>query len=193
MIDSKKKYKFYLEEDKKALDIKANFLIPLLNPFEIDTDIYKFQIALRKCEYLYNTTNNSIFWKIKKYIAANKFKKLSIKLGFTIPVNCFGPGLRIMHRGTIVINGKSKIGANCTINVDVNIGTNAGFTNSVPTLGNNIYIGPGAKIFGSIYIADNCAIGANSVVNKSFLEKSSIIVGVPATSKGLVKRELRVY
>jgi serine O-acetyltransferase len=98
-----------------------------------------------------------------------------------------------MHRGTIVVNGKSKIGANCTINADVNIGTNAGSIDEVPTLGNNIYIGPGAKIFGSIYIADNCAIGANSVVNKSFLEKFSVVAGVPAIRMGVVKRELRVY
>jgi len=34
-----------------------------------------------------------------------------------------------------------------------------------------VYIGPGAKIFGYIIIADNIAIGTNSVVNKSFMKK----------------------
>jgi hypothetical protein len=72
MIVSKNIYKIYLEEDKKALGIKTNFCFSFSNPFEIDTDIYKFQIALRKCEYLYNTNNNSIVWKIKKYIAGRQ-------------------------------------------------------------------------------------------------------------------------
>jgi serine O-acetyltransferase len=49
-----------------------------------------------------------------------------------------------------------------------------------PQIGNNVYIGPGAKIFGEIVIADNIAIGANSVVNKSFYEKGISIAGVPA-------------
>lgn len=36
------------------------------------------------------------------------------------------------------------------------------------------------KSFGKIQIADECAIGANAVVNKSFLEKGVSIAGVPA-------------
>lgn len=43
-----------------------------------------------------------------------------------------------------------------------------------------MYIGPGAKIFGKIKIADGIKIGANAVVNKSFLSAGKTIVGVPA-------------
>jgi serine O-acetyltransferase len=43
-----------------------------------------------------------------------------------------------------------------------------------------VYIAPGAKIYGAIEIADNIAIGANAVVNKSFLEPNITIAGVPA-------------
>ena len=53
----------------------------------------------------------------------------------------------------------------------------------VPVLGDNVYIGPGAKIFGKVQIADGCKVGANAVVNKSFLVKKSILVGVPAQRK----------
>lgn len=42
----------------------------------------------------------------------------------------------------------------------------------VPVLGDNVYIGPGAKIFGKVQIADGCKVGANAVVNKSFLVKN---------------------
>lgn len=47
-----------------------------------------------------------------------------------------------------------------------------------------MYIGPGAKIFGKVTIADGCVIGANAVVCKDFLEPNKIIIGVPAKQVG---------
>ncbi len=109
-----------------------------------------------------------------------KRNKLGIKLGFSIPLNVFDSGLSIAHIGPIIVNGGAKIGKNCRIHVGVNIGTKAGFEHDAPILGDNIYIGPGAKLFGKIHIADNIAIGANAVVNKSFAETGISIAGVPA-------------
>jgi serine O-acetyltransferase len=123
-----------------------------------------------------------------------RYEHLSMKLGFTIPLNVFGPGLSIAHRGTIVVNSGTKVGANCRLHVCVNIGTAANDSNAAPAIGNNVYIGPGVKIFGKITIADDIAIGANAVVNKSFVEPSITIAGIPARkisgagSKGLLKK-----
>jgi serine O-acetyltransferase len=78
------------------------------------------------------------------------------------------------------VNGNSKIGENCRIHVGVNIGTEAGYGDRAPTIGNNCYIAPGAKIFGKIVIGDNNVIGANAVVNKSFEQSGVSIAGVPA-------------
>ena len=48
-----------------------------------------------------------------------------------------------------------------------------------PKIGNNVWIGPGVKIYGKIILDSQIQIGANSVVNKSF--KSDItIAGIPA-------------
>ena len=47
-------------------------------------------------------------------------------------------------------------------------------------IGDNVYIGPGAMLFGPIRIADEIAIGANSVVNRSFEEPGITIAGAPA-------------
>lgn len=188
MVDSKKTYKYYLGEDKKAYGITTDNLLFRLNPYLIDNEIWRFQKCLRKCEYFFNIKTNNPFSKLLKILYAYRFKYLSIKLGFTIPVNCFGPGLRIKHRGTIVVNGRSKIGSNCTLNACVIIGSQSDLEIKVPTIGNNVYIGPGAKIFGEIFISDGCAIGANAVVNKSFFNPNVIIAGVPAVEKGLVKQ-----
>lgn len=108
-----------------------------------------------------------------------RYYRLGLELGFEIPINVFGPGLAIVHRGLLIVNPHTKRGKNCRIHAGVNIGTAAGFSDATPKIGNNIYIGPGAKLFGKITIGNDVAIGANSVVNKSFGDKVTI-AGVPA-------------
>ena len=49
-----------------------------------------------------------------------------------------------------------------------------------PVIGEHVYIGPGAKVFGDIEIADGVQIGANAVVSKSCMTKGATLVGVPA-------------
>lgn len=147
-------------------------------PKLIGDDIWKFQKLLRKAEYYNNCKKSPISRLYFKYIIF-RYYLISVHLGFSIPINVFGPGLCIAHRGTIVINKNARIGENCRIHACTNIGSNRDDI-SAPQIGNNVYIGPGAKIFGDIVIADNIAIGANSVVNKSFYEKNISIAGIPA-------------
>lgn len=185
MITSRDEYKFYLEADRLALGKKRK------RPRIIGDEVWVFQRLLRELEY-YKNCKKSILLKPYYYYLGLKFHLMSILLGFSIPLNVFGPGLSIGHRGTIVVNYNAKIGSNCRIHVDVSIGTKAGYENLAPSIGDNVYIGPGAKIFGPINIADGIAIGSNSVVNKSFDEKGITIAGIPAKkvsdkgSRGLI-------
>ena len=117
------------------------------------------------------------------------FRRQSVKLGFSIPPNVFGPGLAIVHYGTIVVNSAVRVGCDCRIHVDVNIGGKAMLVASSeeaailsPQLGDRVYIAPGAKIFGPVIIGDASVIGANAVVNKSFPDSGHVIVGNPAVS-----------
>lgn len=167
-IMSKKDLKEFLEKDKRALGITKRY------PSLLRDEIWKFEIALRKDEYYTNCSRN-IFMK-KWYRLLHK--RRGIKLGFSIPCNVFGEGLRINHFGLIVVNPNARIGAWCDIHQGVNIGQNIE-EGSVPSIGNNVWIGPGAKIFGKISIGDNVMIGANSVVTKSF-EGGCRIAGIPA-------------
>ncbi len=173
MIKSKEDYYFYLEADRLALGKTRK------RPNLFFDDIWKFLILLRKVEY-YKNCKKSFFEGVYFYFLYYRLYRSQLKYGFNIPLNCFGPGLSIAHRGTIVVNNGAKIGSNCRIHVNVIIGTEAGYSDRAPTIGNNVYIGPGAKIFGPIFIADGIAIGANSVVNKSFEEPNITIAGVPA-------------
>lgn len=100
--------------------------------------------------------------------------------GFDIPLNVCDKGLSIAHRGTIIINSNSRIGCNCRIHVGVVLGTIPGVPDAAPVIGNDTYIGPGAKLYGNIKIGNGCVVGANSVVNKSFTEDNICIAGAPA-------------
>lgn len=172
MILNKLDLAYYLQEDKKALGMTKR------RPRIIGHDIWKFQIILRKHEY-YANSKQTLFNRIMKIFYAYLHKKKGIQLGFDIPINVFGAGLRINHYGLIVVNPKARIGANCDIHQGVNIGQNLAH-DDVPKIGNNVWIAPGAKIFGKITIADNISIGANAVVNKSFLEENIVVAGMPA-------------
>jgi len=170
MIRTKSDLKEYLEKDKRALNIKKT------RPNLYGDEIWKFEIALRKDEFYQNSNSNKLiglFWKWRH-------RALGLKLGFSIPCNCFGGGgLRINHYGLIVVHPSARIGEWCDIHQGVNIGQNLE-KGTVPKLGSNVWIGPGAKLFGAIKLGDNMMIGANSVVTKSFPEGNCTIAGSPA-------------
>ena len=104
---------------------------------------------------------------------------MAIRLSFSIPINTIEEGLSIAHYGPIIVNTKTHIGKNCRIHVGVNIGE-GGINAEAPQIGDNCYLGPGAKLFGGIVLGDNVKVGANAVVNKSFPEGNCTLVGVPA-------------
>lgn len=106
-----------------------------------------------------------------------RFRRISLKLGYSIPINVCGSGLSLPHIGNIIINPHVKIGKNCRIHVGVNIGAHR---DKSPHFGDNVYIGPGAIIFGDVSIADNVSIGANATVNRSVYEPNTVVAGTPA-------------
>jgi len=160
----------------------------------IFSPVFRYTVLLRFNEYLLNTKKNflirgmPLFW----------YRRLGVRLGFSIPLNVFNYGLGIVHHGLLIVNPDARIGKNCRIHAGVNIGGSAGFKEEgdlkkyAPVIGDNTYIGPGAKLFGPIIIGNGCVIGANAVVNKSFEVDNVTIGGIPAKiisqkgSEGLV-------
>jgi serine O-acetyltransferase len=174
MIASRQQMFEYREADRIALRRTRNIHM-------IYDEVWKFQRLLRRVEYLTNCRKDKgLLGRIVHKWYSLRFHAQSVRCGFDIPPNVFGPGLSIAHRGTIVVHPDARIGPNCRIHVDVVIGTRPGPVDQVPRIGANCYIGPGAKIFGDLVIGDNVAIGANSVVNRSFAEGNMTIAGAPA-------------
>lgn len=179
MIQNRPDLKFYLEEDRKALSIAKPSLLGWIKNLFIPSEIWIFEKRLRYLEYYHNTKGkNPLKWG-GEILCKILYRKQSLKLGFSIPINVCSYGLSIAHYGTIVISAHANIGRYCRIHAGVNIGASAGRPEA-PTIGDNVYIGPGAILFGAIKIANNCTIAANATVNKSFGEQHSVIAGTPA-------------
>ena len=114
-------------------------------------DCVRFQLWLRRIEYLYNTKKNNPLKALAWFVEEVVQHWESVRLGFTIPKNVFGAGLCIVHRGTIVVSNKARVGDNCRIHP----GTSIGDYDGAPE------------------------ICANAVVNRSF-EGNGTLAGIPA-------------
>lgn len=87
-----------------------------------------------------------------------------------------GGGLYIAHPIGSVISPE-KIGKNCTIIHSVTIGMRNEW--AFPVIGDNVFIGAGARILGGIHVGDNAIIGANAVVIHD-VPDGTTVVGIPA-------------
>ena len=167
MITSRKEYRQYVRADIAAYGLQH---VSIYNWLRIDQ--LRFQLRLRYLEYLANCQP----WRLlSRTVLEVMNHQLAVMLGVTIPKNVFGPGLCLVHRGTVVVSPLAHVGANCRIHPSTSIGD----YNGAPTLGDNVYVGPGAKLYGAITIGNNVAIGANAVVNSSFTDNCTI-GGIPA-------------
>ena len=106
--------------------------------------------------------------------------------GFSEPAD-IGPGF-FARTGLGIIVGARKIGEYCWINPGVTLGYKDA-SGDMPAIGNNVYIGTGARVLGPITVGDNAVIGANAVVTKD-VPPNCVVGGVPAR---IIKRDgLRV-
>lgn len=176
MIESWGTFRDYVRADFMSMGVPRNLRTVMFDP------VVRFTLLMRFGEYLTNTGKPFLvrlpflLW----------FRRLSIRLGFSLGFNIFGPGLAIVHYGLLVIDPTTRIGKNCRIHMGAHIGGAAQFVDPAeaekysPRIGDNVYIGPGAKLYGPIRIGDNCVIGANAVVTRSFPDSGLTLAGVPA-------------
>lgn len=159
--------------------------ILVTNPINTQHKIYQYVRTLRFAEY---HENNSLLRGEKSICGVwhtlmmlwyfYRLRQLSYKTGFQIPTNVCGSGLQIWHYGYIIINEATRIGKNLTIYPGVEIGHKVP-GGSCPVIGDNCFIGAGAKVFGNIHIGNNVTIAPNSVVMID-VPDNAIVAGVPA-------------
>ncbi len=88
----------------------------------------------------------------------------------------FGEGLVLVHSTGVVINGQVRGGSNVSIEHQVTIGAEG---RRSPILGDDVFLGAGAKVIGPVTVGDGARIGANAVVVHDVPEHCTA-VGIPA-------------
>ena len=86
-----------------------------------------------------------------------------------------GAGLYIGHFGGITVSPDTVMGEHCSISPGVTIGLSGqGERLGVPTIGDDVYLAPGAKLIGKIRIGSNVKIGANAVVYRDIPDNAVV-------------------
>jgi serine O-acetyltransferase len=97
--------------------------------------------------------------------------------GCVIGINAqFGAGFVLIHPVGVVINSSVRGGRNVWLESGVVIGDNRG---RCPVIGNDVFVGSGAKIIGGVTIGDGAKVGANAVVLHD-VAPATTVIGIPA-------------
>lgn len=132
---------------------------------------YQFTFFFRNAAYS-KYYLSKIFWRI--------CHRLSMWLThIQIPVETeIGPGFRILHFGSIVVNPKAKIGKNFTIAQGALIGSSQGKRAGVPVIGDNVIMGANSIVIGGVQVGDFVLIATGAFVNFD-VPSHSIVIGNP--------------
>lgn len=168
-------YRNLVWSDLYRISGKANTSLLLRNILLGES--FKFIFWLRTCRY---ARKNPVLRFFLYPFAWLLFQHYTYKFGIGISIDTeIGEGFYIGHFGSIFVYPLTIIGKNCNLSPGVVLGkTNRGKNKGYPTIGDNVYIGPGAKVIGAIRIGNNVAIGANCVVT-NHVPDHAVVVGVP--------------
>ena len=143
-------------------------------------------------EFMRRKETAEYYWKLQSKVKNPKnifskfyniylYRKLMSQYNASIPVLLDIKGVPVFPHGLngIFISQKAVIGENCTIFHQVTIGSNTLSSSKncgAPKIGDNVYIGCGAKIIGGVTIGDNVRIGANCVVVDDVPDNSTVVM-----------------
>ena len=189
VIRTKRELSFVIKADR-MMNI-GRFDIPITERVRIlfsPNLILSFLERMRKCSYYGYRSHGGgkfvFFTRILFFYNYLKYKKLGVKLGFSIGYDTLGYGVLIPHYGTIVVGKSNRIGNYAVIHTCTCISDNQ------KEIGDALYLSVGAKITAKICLGNNITIGAKSFVNKSFKENGLLVAGIPAVA---IKREASWY
>ena len=139
--------------------------------------------------------NPKKYWKLRKrVIEKNRYPKI-LKLLFLFYIkrqdafNNASLGTHIGYGATfdspprfphglygIIVSHNAHIGKNATIYHQVTIGEGPA---GAPKIGDNCFIGAGAKITGNIHIGNNVKIGTNCIVTENIPDNATVVLSKP--------------
>lgn len=139
------------------------------------------------------------FWGLKTHLQTHRSKLLRLayahyfmRLGSYVGVDSRLDGVPYFPHGCrgVFISNDAVVGKNAVIFQQVTIGSNTlpGTANpGSPVIGDDVYLGAGAKIIGGITVGDRCRVGANAVV---YMDLPADAVAVCAPTRVIQKERL---
>ena len=150
-------------------------VLNILNKYSLNNDAYRLLKYRRKIMR---------GGKLISYYYKFKYNKICLRNNSFIPISAqIGDNIVFPHGlAGIFISQKAIIGDNCVVFHQVTIGSNNlkdsnGY--GAPIIGNNVYIGAGAKIIGNVKIGDNVRIGANAVIVNDIPANVTVVLDNP--------------
>ncbi len=155
---------------------KTDFIKAFWGSSTVSTLVY-----YRMCHYYAEKASKNPFDLLIHSLCYLRFSRLKQKCGIELNQHTkIGYGLRLPHKGGIVIHPLATIGNNCEIMQGVTIGNNIlKDRDAVARIGDGVLLSAGSKIIGGIRIGNCAIVGANAVVTKD-VEDNTIVGGVPA-------------
>lgn len=145
-------------------------------------------ILKRLYDHLSNNFNTKKWWAYRERaikgsaFAKLQYQKLCNRNNAFIPLNVKMETMPIFPHGItgVFISQGAKIGKGVVIFHQVTIGSNTikdSKSFGAPVIGDNVYIGCGAKVIGNIVVGNGARIGANCVCFKDIPENSTVVLG----------------
>lgn len=140
---------------------------------------FRFSVVMRVCAFLRSQPLSRYGpYHLCLWVHRRMQVRYGVYLDFSAKV---GPGLYLGHPLGIVVNTRCVIGANCTLSHGVTLGQTHARSKipGVPTVGDRVYLGCGAKILGGIKIGNDAVVAPNAVV-VSDVPAGAVVGGIPA-------------
>lgn len=145
--------------------------------------ISKVALAVHRIGHvIWRRSPGGVLWRLYRLVDLVVVK---LVVGADLPASaCIGAGLRLEHGGKgVVLNEDVVIGKGVTLYHQVTLGWkdvgNFDDAQPVPTIGDGVVLGAGAKVLGGVSIGDAAVVGANAVVLID-VPAGGVAVGVPA-------------
>lgn len=172
-IRTKRELKFVMQADYiMNRGKKSPSLADRLHGIGSPDYIMKYLRAMRKTSYY--RPKHGLLARIAFLWNYSRYKRLGMKLGFSIGYNTLGYGAVMPHYGTIVVGESNRIGNFAVLH------TSTCITDDGKVIGDGLYLSAGVKITRQLKLGNNIHIGANSLVNKSYEGDNMLIGGMPA-------------
>ena len=87
-----------------------------------------------------------------------------------------GPGLQVSHGYGLVVGGYARIGSGALLLHEVTIGSaSPKNVREMPRIGDDVFVGAGAKVIGGITVGDRVVIGVDAVVMEDVPDDSTVV------------------